>query len=57
MIKKLETNDESEKEVIIYLKRNTANNIYEMTKRVFNTNGNIELYWTTELSAKVEETL
>ena len=57
MIKKLQTNDESAKEVIIYLKRNTANNIYEMTKRVFNTNGNIELYWTTELSAKVEETL
>ena len=28
-----------------------------MMKRVFNTNGNLKLYWTTELSAKpVEET-
>lgn len=53
----LETNEKSEKEVIIYLKRNTTNNICEMMKRVFNTNGNLKLYWTTELSAKpVEET-
>ena len=28
-----------------------------MMKRVFNTNGNIKLYWTIELSAKSEETL
>ena len=43
--------------MIIYLKRNTANNIYEMMKRVFNTNGNLKLYWTTDLSAKpIEET-
>ena len=28
-----------------------------MMKRVFNTNGNLKLYWTNELSAKpVEET-
>lgn len=31
--------------------------MYEMMKRVFNTNGNLKLYWTTELSAKpVEQT-
>ena len=43
--------------MIKYLKRNTANNVYEMMKRVFNTNGNLKLYWTTDLRAKpVEET-
>lgn len=43
--------------MIIYLKRNTTNNIYEMMKRVFNTNGNLKLFWTIELSAKpVKET-